>query len=251
MLELLITFVNLTGIIWLRYFMIAGVFYYMLWGRPAEKVGARCLTPKRPDRAKVFHEIRLSLASSVVYAFPAAVTLEAWKAGGTAIYTDINGILGWLYIPISILIYLIIQDGYFYWTHRAMHHPKLYHWMHAGHHKSKQPTPWAAFSFDLPEALISAWLLPVAAFFIPIHIGAALAVLTIMTMCSVVNHAGWEVYPKSWTDGFMGRHFITASHHNRHHTKYTTNYGLFFRFWDRVMGTDGGLSQEVEAKARS
>ena len=38
--------------------------------------------------------------------------------------------------------------------------------------------------------------------------------------------------------GFLGRHFITAAHHNLHHTKFRCNYALYFRFWDKVMRTD-------------
>jgi len=121
-----------------------------------------------------------------------------------------------------------------------MHHKSLFALTHAGHHKSVQPTPWASFSFDPIEALISAWLLPVLALFIPLHVGVALALLMIMTINAVFNHAGWEVYPDRWVKGRFGKIMITAAHHNLHHTKFTGNYGLYFRFWDLVMGTDKG-----------
>jgi len=110
-----------------------------------------------------------------------------------------------------------------------------------GHHRSVQPTPWASFSFDPIEAVSAAWLLPVMALFMPIHVGTALALLMIMTINAVFNHAGWEVYPDKWIKGWWGRHIITASHHNLHHTKFKGNYGLYFRFWDKVCGTDKGL----------
>ncbi|MEM8935649.1 MAG: sterol desaturase family protein [Pseudomonadota bacterium] len=245
------TYVALIGIIWARYFLIAGIFYFLLWGRPAEKVRARRLASKPPSREIVRHEILMSLTSSVIYAIPGAIVLEAYKAGGTAIYSDIGGpwggswggLWGWIYVPISIGIYLFIHDTYFYWTHRAMHHPKLFRATHLSHHRSRQPTPWAAFSFHPWEAAISAWLLPAAAFFIPIHMGAVLVLLTIMTYCSVVNHAGWEIYPKAMTDGPFGKIFISACHHNLHHSNYEANFGLYFRFWDQVMGTDKGLDE--------
>jgi sterol desaturase/sphingolipid hydroxylase (fatty acid hydroxylase superfamily) len=73
----------------------------------------------------------------------------------------------------------------------------------------------------------------------------------LMTINSVFNHAGWEVYPKRWVDGWWGRHIITASHHNLHHTKYRGNYGLYFRFWDKVCGTDRGLVGEVDAPIKA
>ena len=242
---LVITYLSLTAIIWFRYFLVAGLFYYLLWGRPAEKVNARRLAERPPQRDVVRHEIKMSLVSSAIYAIPGAIVMEAFKAGGTQIYTDIVGIGAWLYVPFSILVYLFIHDTYFYWTHRAMHHPRLFKTTHLTHHRSRQPTPWAAFSFHPWEAIISAWILPLATFFIPIHVGAVFFLLIFMTLCSVVNHAGWEIFPKFVTNGVVGRVFISASHHNVHHKDYHANYGLYFRFWDYWMGTDKGIAKPV------
>ena len=99
-------------------------------------------------------------------------------------------------------------------------------------------TPWAAFSFSPWESLIGAVLLPLVAFVLPLHVGSALTVLTIMTVASVLNHVGWEVFPDRWIRGAFGRHIITATHHNLHHHDYNINFGLYLRFWDKVMGTD-------------
>lgn len=30
----------------------------------------------------------------------------------------------------------------------------------------------------------------------------------------------------------------TSTHHNIHHSKFNGNYGLYFRFWDKMMGTE-------------
>lgn len=243
------TYLILTAIIWSRYFVVAGLFYYLLWGRPEEKVNARRLADRKPQRELVLFEVKMSVVSSAIYAIPGAIVLEAFKNGGTAIYTTVSGPLEWIYIPVSILIYLFIHDTYFYWTHRAMHHPALFKATHLTHHRSRQPTPWAAFSFHPWEAIISAWLLPLVTFFIPIHAGAVFFLLIFMTLCSVVNHAGWEMFPKSFTDGIFGKIFISACHHNVHHKDYNANYGLYFRFWDDWMGTDKGLAQPIASAA--
>ena len=81
-------------------------------------------------------------------------------------------------------------------------------------------------------------VLPVMALFIPIHVGAALFVLMAMTVTSVTNHAGWEILPRKWIDGWVGDNIISATHHNMHHIKYQGNYGLHFRLWDKLMRTD-------------
>ena len=234
------TYLAFTAIIIARYFAIVWPIHHMLWKRNPRK--ARRLSKREPTRETIRNEIRLSVISAFIYALPAAVVLEIWKAGGSAMYSSTpETALGWLWLPISGLIYLFVQDTWFYFTHRIMHHRKLFAHTHAGHHRSVQPTPWASFSFDPIEAVSSAWLLPVLALVLPIHVGVALLILMLMTINSVFNHAGWEVYPDSWIKGWWGRHIITASHHNLHHTKFKGNYGLYFRFWDKICGTDRGL----------
>ena len=131
-----------------------------------------------------------------------------------------------------------MQDTYYYWTHRAMHHPRLFAWSHRGHHLSREPTPFASFAFDATEAASTAWLLPALTFVVPIHVGVALGLLTLMTLSSLMNHCGFELWPQGFVRGPIGRWLITATHHSLHHTRYRTNFGLYFRCWDRWMGTD-------------
>jgi sterol desaturase/sphingolipid hydroxylase (fatty acid hydroxylase superfamily) len=221
----------------LRYFAIAGFFYWALWKRPGNLLRARKLTDITPPARLIRSEIRWSVIASAIYAVPGALVLEAWKNGGTAIYMDISE-YGWLWYFASVPVYLFIHDTYFYWTHRMMHHPRLFPVMHKVHHESRQPTPWAGFSFHPTESMLGAAILPAMAFVIPIHVSAILFILVLMTVVSVTNHSGFELMPDRLLRGFVGRNWISAAHHNLHHLRYTINYALYFRFWDRVMGTD-------------
>ncbi len=253
--DLFVLYLQLTLIIWFRYFLVSGIFYALLWGRPADKVSAQPLS-RTPPTAKIMrHEIGLSIFSSLIYAVPGALLVHLWLQGGTAIYSDVSAmggpILGWLYLPVSVFVYLAIQDAHYYWLHRAMHHERLFKATHLSHHRSRRPTPWAAFSFHPWETVLSAWVIPALAFIVPIHVYAVLALLTIMTYCSVANHAGWEIVPPRLLNGFIGKHLITARHHDLHHTNYKANFGLYFRFWDRLMGTDRGFAPVVEKDAPS
>ena len=100
----------LVAIIWVRYFIIAGLFYALLWLRPSNKVHGDLLVEARPDPAIIRHEVTMSLISSIIYALPGAMVIEAWKAGGTAIYShDPITLLDYGYIPLSIFIYLFIH----------------------------------------------------------------------------------------------------------------------------------------------
>ena len=201
-------------------------------------------------REQVRREIGWSIASACIYALPAGILAWGWQAHGwTRIYTDVADYPLW-WLPASVLVYLLLHDAWFYWTHRLMHVPRIYRRMHAVHHASRNPTAWAAMSFHPWESVTGAILVPALVLLIPIHAGALLAVLTIMTVMGVTNHMGWEIFPRWLVRGRLGEWLITASHHQRHHEKYLCNFGLYFRFWDRICGTDRGLGDFSAVRPR-
>lgn len=186
-------------------------------------------------------EIGWSLLSALLYGIPAGIVAWGWQAKGwTRIYEDVQAFPLW-YLPVSVLLYLAAHDTWFYWTHRLMHRPFWFRLAHAVHHDSRPPTAWAAMSFHPWEALTGAIVIPALVFLIPIHVGALGCVLAIMTLMGVTNHMGWELFPRRIVHSPAGRWIITATHHQRHHDAYRGNYGLYFRFWDRLCGTDLGL----------
>lgn len=200
---------------------------------------------------QIRREIGWSLASAVIYGVPAGVVAWGWQnLGWTRIYTDLQSYPLW-YAPVSVLLYLIAHDTWFYWTHRWMHTPRAFKLAHAVHHDSRPPTAWAAMAFHPIEAITGAVIIPLLVFLIPINIGCLGLVLAIMTVMGVTNHMGWEVFPRFMWNGPLGAWLITASHHQRHHDLYRGNYGLYFRFWDRLCGTDKGVGDFVKAHAQA
>ncbi|MDB5662692.1 MAG: sterol desaturase [Sphingomonas bacterium] len=190
---------------------------------------------------QIRREIGWSLASAAIYGVPAGIVAWGWRTHGwTRIYEDVGAYPLW-WLPLSVFAFLAAHDSWFYWTHRWMHRPGPFRIAHAVHHASRPPTAWAAMSFHPWEALTGAVVIPSLVFLIPIHVAALGTVLAIMTIMGVTNHMGWELFPRSMVTGAAGRWLITASHHQRHHRDYGCNYGLYFRFWDRLCGTDRGL----------
>jgi sterol desaturase/sphingolipid hydroxylase (fatty acid hydroxylase superfamily) len=224
----------MTVIVGVRYVVTSGLFAALTARvRPGHYTG---LGPQ------MRREIGWSLASAAVYGVPAGVVAWGWQQHGwTLIYTDPAAYPLW-WMPVSLLLFLLAHDTWFYWTHRWMHRPAVFATFHAVHHASRPPTAWAAMSFHPYEAITGAVVIPVLAFFIPIHIGMLGLVLTIMTVMGVTNHMGWEMFPRWLVHSRLGNWLITASHHSRHHEQYRCNYGLYFRIWDRLCGTDKGLS---------
>ena len=194
---------------------------------------------------QIRREICWSLASAAIYGLPAGVVAWGWQARGwTQIYIEWSAFPLW-YAPLSVLLYLLAHDCWFYWTHRLMHRPRPFRVAHAVHHASRPPTAWAAMSFHPWEAITGAVVIPALVFLIPIHVAMLGAVLAIMTIMGVTNHMGWELFPRRMVNSALGQWVITASHHQRHHEEYRCNYGLYFRHWDRLCGTDRGLSRSL------
>ena len=233
MTAILLSALAMTLIVGVRYLIASGAFAWATRLRhPGLYVGL--------DR-QVTTEIRWSLISAAIYGVPAGIVAWGWQNHGwTLIYDRVGDYPLW-YLPVSVLLYLFAHDSWFYWTHRWMHTPKLFRMAHAVHHASRPPTAWAAMSFHPWEALTGAIVIPALVFMLPIHVGALGVVLAVMTVMGVTNHMGWEVFPRSLVNGPLGKWLITATHHQRHHIEYRGNYGLYFRFWDRICGTDKGL----------
>lgn len=231
---IIISALAMTAIVAVRYLLTSGAF---AWATNRVRPGLYAKLGKQ-----IRTEIRWSLASAAIYGIPAGIVAWGWQnLGWTKIYTDFADYPLW-YVPLSLIIYLFLHDTWFYWTHRWMHQPRLFKIAHAVHHASRPPTAWAAMSFHPIEAITGAIVIPALVLLIPIHVAMLGLVLTIMTMMGVTNHMGWEMFPRWLVHSRLGKGLITASHHQRHHEAYTCNYGLYFRFWDRLCGTDTGIS---------
>ncbi len=224
----------MTAIVALRYLASSG-FFALVTNRVRPGYHAKL-------GAQIRRELSWSLASAAIYGVPAGVVAWGWKEHGwTRIYTDWQAYPLW-YLPVAPLLFLFAHDTWFYWTHRVMHRPRWFRAMHAVHHASRPPTAWAAMSFHPWEALTGAIVIPALVFLIPIHVAMLGVVLMVMTVMGVTNHMGWEMFPRTLVHSRLGSWLITASHHQRHHEEYKCNYGLYFRFWDRLCRTDRGLS---------
>lgn len=220
---------------------IVGVRYLLTSGGFAAWTRARHPGLYAGHAAQVRREIAWSMASALIYGAPAGVVAWGWRTRGwTRVYEDLHAAPLW-WLPVSVLVYLVLHDAWFYWTHRWMHRPGPFRVAHALHHASRPPTAWAAMAFHPWEALTGAVVIPALVLAIPIHVGALGVVLLIMTVQGVTNHMGWEMWPRAMWRGRVGDWLITASHHQRHHQRYACNYGLYFRWWDRWCGTDEGI----------
>ncbi len=214
----------------LGYFAAAGSLYWVLYLRRSSRFALTTIW------ASIRSDVTLSVLSSGIFAVCAAIMTTVYELGGTRLYLQPEQ-YGLGYLGFSLVLVLVLQDAYFYFTHRLSHHPKCYKWLHQGHHHSKNPTPWTAFAFDPAEAMIQSVYLMGVVTFIPIHLSVLVAVVMVMTLGALLHHFGVRLFPDSAMGKWLGSWMVGCTHHWLHHRKYTVHYSLYFTFWDRVMGT--------------
>lgn len=140
-------------------------------------------------------------------------------------------------------VMILAHDTYFYWMHRGLHTRALYKATHFHHHKSRTPTPWTAYSFSIWEAITEAafvplFLLVMSLLGIP-YIGMAILIfIWFQIIRNVMGHAGVEIMPAGWVDNKWVGWINTTTHHDLHHSTFNYNFGLYFTWWDRWMGTE-------------
>ena len=225
------------AIMLIRYFATAGLFYMYYLKIKINPTNTKILSRRPADKKHLKKEIYWSMVSSAIFAFFGAVTYWLWLNDLTAIYLNPSE-FGYWYLPLSLLIILLVHETYYYWLHRAMHHPKIFKFVHRVHHQSISTTPWTAFSFHPWESVLEALIVPIILVILPVNIFVLLFYLIFMTFSSVINHLDIEVYPASFRKKWFGKLWIDATHHHFHHKEFHTNYGLYFTFWDRFMGTE-------------
>lgn len=192
-------------------------------------------------------DVKLSVLSAVCFALGAACFMAMYDAGLTRVYLK-WGVDDLGYIALSYVLVLILQDTCFYFSHRLLHHPLLFRYFHEGHHYSRPPTPWTFFALEPVEAISQISFLLGLTLVIPLNLGVLVAVLVTMTVWSTGNHMGLQVVPMTRSSSWWGQWFIGSSHHLIHHQRYSRHYGLYFTFWDKVLGTQ---DEKYEAEQRS
>jgi lathosterol oxidase len=154
----------------------------------------------------------------------------------TTFYKHI-GDYGIPYFIIAFPLMILMHDTYFYWLHRLMHSPWLFKMVHLAHHKSTNPSPWAAYAFHPLEAIAESLIFVIFLFAIPVHSIHLTLFFVSSLLYNVYGHLGFEVYPKGFNKHWLGKWINTSTCHNQHHQYFKGNYGLYFTIWDRLMGT--------------
>lgn len=190
-----------------------------------------------PNESDFKREIIYSISTLFIFSGIGILIVAMLFSGQAVIYHKIERYsIAWFLLSLPFLI--ILHDAYFYWTHRLLHLPGIYSRFHHTHHRSRQPSPWTAYSFHPVEALVHAGFVPLMLFFIPIHV----AILAIFSLHQVIRnlhfHLSIETMPCGFAKHWFWGRFTTSTHHHIHHEYSRDNYGLWFTWWDRICKTE-------------
>jgi Delta7-sterol 5-desaturase len=222
----------------LSYFAIVGLVFLLLWKFGEKRFrGARIQARRRVDGKQIAFEVKNTLLVMLVSSPVTLAVSLLYASGFTRLTLDADAI-GWPMIAATFAGLLLFNDAWFYFWHRLLHHPKLFRHVHAVHHKSVDVNPFSSYSFHWFEGLIlGVWILPMA-LVVPIYLPMLGVLHGVGLANNVMSHLGYEFLPRWLLRVPLLRWMNTSTFHNMHHTSSRGNYGLMFRFWDRMLGTE-------------
>ena len=223
-------------VIFLRYLLLASIAFLIFYVIRRKTIIFKKIQPSLPLNKDYAREIVYSVITALVFASIGYLVFATPVSKYTQTYWNFKEhSVG--YFLFSIILMLLVHDTYFYWTHRWMHRKSVYRIVHRVHHLSTNPSPWAATAFHPIESVVEGSVIALIAFLFPVHPLAIGIFLLIMMMYNVYGHLGYELYPKGFASGWLGKWINTSVNHNMHHQTIQGNYGLYFLWWDRWMGT--------------
>lgn len=236
-------------VILLRYVVLASIAFVIFYVLVKRQTLLKKIQPAFPSGKDYLREIFYSLLTAVIFAAIGFIVFATPVSSYTKTYWDIEK-YGLPYFVFSIFLMILVHDTYFYWTHRLMHARSIYRVVHRVHHLSTNPSPWAAMAFHPLESVIEGSVIVVIAFLFPVHPLAIGIFLLFMMIYNVYGHLGYELYPKGFAKSSIGKWINTSVSHNQHHQTFRGNYGLYFLWWDRWMGTIDPAYEQMFEKTK-
>ncbi|KAN0034010.1 hypothetical protein ACTFIV_000490 [Dictyostelium citrinum] len=140
------------------------------------------------------------------------------------------------YLLLTIACSFIIEDFYFYWAHRALHHGIWYKYIHKVHHDFASPFGITAeYAHPLETIILGAGTV-IGPFIFSRDLFTLWVWLGVRLYQTVECHSGYD-FPWSFTNliPFWGG----APFHDYHHEVFIGNYASTFTYLDKIFGTSG------------
>lgn len=230
-----------------RYVLFAGGFgLAILLGR--KWTAQRRINNVIPDWKHYRREIGASMIAVAMYTLVAILTFWGANAGVLKVRPDTEPLMLFLAIQAATAIG---HDAYFYWTHRMLHLKPFFRSAHLTHHRSRTTTVWTGYCFSWFEGLVQAMFIPIWMLVVPMSPLGMTVFFVHQLFRNVAGHSGFELAWPGFSRGILTRWISTSTHHAMHHNIGNCHFGLWFTWWDRLMGTEHpDYHQKFEAAAK-
>jgi sterol desaturase/sphingolipid hydroxylase (fatty acid hydroxylase superfamily) len=220
-----------------RYAVFAFAIWLIIWVILAKPLSARKIRPDTPQPVQLIREFFFSVRSIAVFSTVGLIYNVLHNLGwmwGPAVADRLGPVWG----VFTFIALAYAHDTWFYWTHRIMHHRKLFRQFHRIHHQSFNPSPFTAYSFDMKEAFVQAIYMVIWSLIVPTSYWVISAYMIFQIARNSIGHCGYELFPANKKGKPMFDWMTTVTHHDLHHARAGYNFGLWFTHWDRWMGTE-------------
>ena len=144
-----------------------------------------------------------------------------------------NITLTWWQAILNIIIFMWLCDTWFYWSHRLLHHPFLWTYIHYYHHSFIDTTAFSQIAVHYVEGFIHGPMVYIMPHFVfPIHPAIGILVGFPTGMFAIMAHDGEILDTNSHT-----KHHIYKGEESNENEIRGVNYSLYWRFWDDLCGT--------------
>lgn len=220
-----------------RYVIFTLAVWLVLWVLLRPVLKARKIREETPPARQMLTELMFSLRSMVIFATGGVALAFMYRAGLYPL-SELANAWGPVWFGVSIVAGVVGLDAWFYWTHRLMHDPRLFRRFHRRHHRSNNPSPFTAYSFDVAEALTLFGFVVVWPAIFPMPDNSMQWVMLYQIVTNTLLHSGYELMPARRDGKPMLDFIVTTTHHDLHHAQAGWNYAAWFTWWDRWMGTE-------------
>lgn len=220
-----------------RYVIFAVAVWLILWVALNRPLRSRKIRDESPTNRQLVTEFLYSARSIAIFS-TIGVGMTLLDRAGFYPMAQMAAGWGWAWAAISLVVMIVAHDAYFYWTHRLMHRPRVFRRTHLRHHRSNNPSPFTAYSFDVAEALLMVAFMVVWPLIFPTPWTVPGLFMLHQIFRNTLLHSGYELMPAR-ADGRPWLDFLTTTtHHDLHHAQAGWNYAAWFTWWDRWMGTE-------------
>jgi len=197
------------------------------WPKFIRKYKTQPNTNEPVDKERLVSMFLLVAFNQVFVAFPFALILF-WVGEQTNLVPAIEQLPNFTQILIDLVVFMLVEELGFYYSHRLLHHRYFYKYIHKKHHEWQSPIALAAIYCHPLEHLIANT--------IPVALGPAIMNSHITTTWIWFT---WTIF-RTLNDhsGYHFPLFPSPEFHDFHHLKFTECYGTYLGILDYLHGTD-------------